>query len=214
MNTEQAKISIQCRPHTISSQSVVVVRFVDSLEFPLTWWDVALALSNSSQFRQQWHQTWASVDFDFQWKPIPLHPKFSETQPFFAVLVPARFPPADVTAYQEYLEQKDEIAIFPNLSGDAQLMIPPATGDYGHIAAFCRTASSDLAQAFWQQLGEILRHAIAHKDTIWCNTHGHGVPWFHLRFDQTFKYAAFPPQGKINRESLNLWYQNIYAQVF
>lgn len=210
MNPEQAETIVQFRPHSISSKEVVVVRFVNSSGHPLSWWAVAEALSNSPEFRQQWHQTWANVGFDFQWKPVPLHPEFSETQPFFVVLVPASFPPADARAYREYLQKKDEIAVFPNLSGDAQLMIPPATGDYGHIAAFCQTAPPDLSQAFWQKLGEMVRHAIACKDTIWCNTHGHGVPWFHLRFDKTFKYAAFPPRGKINRESIHLWYQNIY----
>ncbi|MDJ0662255.1 MAG: hypothetical protein QNJ42_22615 [Crocosphaera sp.] len=49
---------------------------------------------------------------------------------------------------------------------------------------------------------------------MWCNTHGHGVPWMHIRFDQTLKYAAFPPYGHINKISQTQWYENIYLKAF
>jgi hypothetical protein len=208
------EIAAQCVPFSLSSHRVTVVRFLKAGEMPLTWWAVAEALSQSPHFRQHWHHTWAEVGFDFQWKPIPLHPEFSQTHPFFAVLVPATFPPADATAYREYLQDNNEIAFFPNLSGDAQLLIPPASGDYGHMAAFCRGAPADLYHVFWAKAAEIVRQAIERNETMWCNTHGHGVPWFHLRCDRTFKYIAFPPRGTINRDSLNLWYHNIYDRVF
>ncbi len=49
---------------------------------------------------------------------------------------------------------------------------------------------------------------------MWCNTHGHGVPWMHIRLDQTLKYPAFPPYGTIDETSQKQWYETIYLKVF
>jgi hypothetical protein len=51
------------------------------------------------------------------------------------------------------------------------------------------------------------------KQSVWCNTYSHGVPWMHLCFDRTFKYTAFPPSGRIDAASQNFWYENIYAVI-
>jgi hypothetical protein len=201
---------------TLAGRDTVVIRFVDCDRLPFTWSAIAQGLCQEQAFRETWNQTWADVPFDFQWKPVPIHSTSATTQPFFAVLVPASFRKADPSAYQEYLQKLDDklVADFTNLSGDAHLIIPRATGDYGHIAAFCRLASQDLIHAFWTRVGEITTSAIDKTDSIWCNTHGHGVPWMHIRCDRHLKYTAFPPSGTIDDASQALWYQSIYAIAY
>lgn len=201
----------------IAKRDTIVVRFVDRNRLPFTWFAIAQGLCQSEAFRNTWNQTWADIPFDFQWKPVPIHSTWATTQPFFAVLVPSFFGEADPSAYQEHLEKlddKDLVADFTNLSGDAHLIIPQAKGDYGHIGAFCRLASQDLIHALWTRVGEITTSAISQEHSIWCNTHGHGVPWMHIRCDRTLKYIAFPPSGAIDDASQALWYQSIYAIVY
>ncbi len=146
---------------------------------------------------------------------MPIHPTSATTKPFFAVVVPSSFSPANSSAYREHLQRlrtNDLIADFANLSGDARLIIPKATGAYGHMAAFCREALGDLPQALWTRVGEIAVEAIQQEDSVWCNTHGHGVPWMHVRFDRTLKYTAFPPSGAIDATSQAFWYRQIYRE--
>ena len=199
-----------------SGQNCWVVRFHQPDGQVFSWTDLAQGLVASAAVRSHWNQTWADIPTDFMWKPVPIHPEFIHS-PFFAVAVPSSFPSADATAFREHLQQltaDNAIAIFPNLSGEAQLVVPPTTGDYGHIRAFCRNASPALANRLWTEVGRIANQTIKQGAIAWCNTHGHGVPWMHVRFDRNHKYAAFPPYGAITVTSQQRWYNDIYAQVY
>ncbi len=200
----------------VARKEAVLVTFVDSQGESLSWAQIAQLLIKNADFRQRWNQTWAELPFDFEWKPVPLHPYTAETHPFFAIAFPATFRPADPNDFLPHLQNLAPnrlTATFSNFSGDAQLLVPQVTGEYGHIAAFCRTAGTVAMHALWQQVGERCQHAIAQKQAVWCNTHGHGVPWLHIRFDQKLKYAAFPPRGNISANSQAIWYQQIYQPV-
>ncbi len=202
----------------LENRKIRVVRFENSQGIPYTWLSITQALSEQSQFRNLWNGILADTPFDFQWKPIPIHPQCVKSYPFFVVLVSSSFPVvANPKAYQKYLNQLCEqelIATFTNLSGDATLIIPRATGQYGHIRSFCQQASRSLMEALWQGVGKLTLEKILRKETFWCNTHGHGVPWLHIRFDRQLKYTAFPPRGEINQDSQQQWYQNIYAKAY
>ncbi|MGK7945696.1 MAG: hypothetical protein AB4058_14630, partial [Microcystaceae cyanobacterium] len=184
---------------------------------PYSWFSIAQKLSENRSFRILWNKTLAEISFDFQWKPVPIHPLFAKSYPFFTVLVPSSFPPSNPSAYRQYLNQLSQLELittFHNLSRDALLLIPKDTGDYGHIASFCRQAEPDLIQTLWQEVGKLTLKAIIKQDIVWCNTHGHGVPWMHIRFDKTLKYAVFPPDGKITQITQNQWYHDIYLKAF
>ena len=188
----------------------------DQAGVPLSWQQIAQRLAYEAHFCDQWNQTWASLPFDFEWKPVPIHPYTASTHPFFAIVFPAQFRPADPTDFERYLnalESQEQTASFANFSGDAELLVPAKTGNYGHIAAFCRTAPTTAFRALWQQVGRRCLAAIESDRAVWCNTHGHGVPWLHIRFDSRLKYAAFPPRGNITANSQAIWYQQIYGQV-
>lgn len=198
-------------------REMLVVRFIDAAGVPFDWSAIAGGLCRVPEFRELWHRIWAEIPFDFQWKPVPIYPGFASSHPFFAVVVPSSFRVANPAAYQEHLQvlaSNDLVAVFPNLSGDAQLVVPQALGSYGHMAAFCRTAPSDLLHCLWTRVGELADVAIQQGSAVWCNTHGHGVPWMHVRFDRSLKYAVFPPYGALNKANQILWYQTIYAIAY
>ncbi len=201
----------------LNGKAVTVIQLVDKQGIPYSWLTIAEGLVKDSLFRELWNQILAEIPFDFQWKPVPIHPKFAKTYPFFAVLVPSQFPSSNPSAYRKYLNQlshEELITTFPNLSGDALLLIPKDTGDYGHIADFCRNADNKLIQTLWKEVGKLTYQAIIDEQIMWCNTHGHGVPWMHIRLDQTLKYAAFPPYGTIDETSQKQWYETIYLRIF
>ncbi len=197
----------------VADKRATLITFGDDEEMPFSWLQIANALVEQADFRERWNQTWASLDFDYEWKPIPIHPYTAQSHPFFVIAFPATFRPANPTDFKPYLQDlspSELTATFANFSGDAQLLVPKPTGDYGHIAAFCRTADPKTMHTLWQQVGKMCVEAIAHQDSVWCNTHGHGVPWLHVRFDSRLKYAAFPPRGSISANSQAIWYQQIY----
>lgn len=214
--SQAAAISVKQAPVEIEGRQAQLTAFRAANNKPLTWQQVAQRLTANSDFRLLWNQTWAELPFDFEWKPVPIHPYTAKTRAFFVIAFPAKFRPANPQDFQHYLDELapgELTAKFDNHSGDAQLLIPARTGEYGHIAAFCRTAKVEAVQALWQEVGKICERAITQKKRIWCNTHGHGVPWLHVRFDQRLKYSVFPPRGSISANSQAIWYERIYAQV-
>ncbi len=208
--------SIKSKPHQPIPDEAKLISLIDEEGCPFSWQAVAQGLIDDAEFCQRWNRIWADLPFDFEWKPVPIHPNTAQTQPFFAVVCPATFRASDPSDFQSQLRSLPPhqlTATFRNLSNDAQLLIPANTGDYGHMAAFCRTALPDHQRELWARVGEICIKAIAQQIPTWCNTHGHGVPWLHIRFDSRLKYTSFPPQGRIDANSQAIWYEQIYAQI-
>lgn len=206
--TETATLQIEGRACTVA-------RFRTANGTVLTWPEVAAVLRADAAFRVTWNDCWAT-DSDTMWKPVPIHPS-TRAAPFFAVVVPSRFPAADASAFRTRLAAlapDDVVTSFANLGGTSHLVVPAERGDYGHLAAFCRTASVAEVDAFWQEVGRHAQRAIDAGSAAWCNTHRHGVPWLHVRFDPTHKYAAFPPRGPITEASQTAWYCRYYDPAF
>ena len=212
------QISQQMPKEAIVRQTIVeiahkkahLISFADAQGSLFSWEQIARALAEANDFCSLWNQTWADLPFDFEWKPVPIHPYTAQTHPFFAIAFPAKFRPANPHDFSQYLDAlgaEESVATFENFSGDARLLAPKNVGEFGHIAAFCRTASKEMRRALWKQVGEICLGAIAQEKPVWCNTHGHGVPWLHVRFDSRLKYSAFPPRGNITANSQAIWYR-------
>ena len=214
---DPADLQVDRQPIKLRASQLFVIRFRHPRHDVLTWPHITTLLVQSPPFRLLWNQTWADLPTDFMWKPVPIHPAFAMNHPFFVAIAPSSFRSANSSAYRSHLNRlhsDQRVAIFPNLSGDAQLVVPEATGAYGHIRAFCQLAPQPLWDDFWQSIGMLAQEAIENQSSIWCNTHGHGVPWMHVRFDPTHKYAAFPPYGPITEHSQQQWYNSIYCSAF
>lgn len=99
---------------------------------------------------------------------------------------------ADASAFADAFARapEDAVVCFPNLGGDAELVVPrPLTADaaYAHLAAFLRTAPPAQVRALWRATGRALREVLGPAPR-WLSTSGLGVPWLHLRLDTRPKY--------------------------
>lgn len=90
-----------------------------------------------------------------------------------------------------------EVRRFPNLSGDAELIVPApgdAPGGYPHLTAFLRRAPAAQVHALWAELGRAIdRWHEARRSRVWVSTAGLGVTWLHVRLDSRPKYVKWGP---------------------
>lgn len=104
---------------------------------------------------------------------------------------------ADDSDFAEHLIGSDAVAVFPNLGGDALLIVPrkiAAAECYGHIAAFLRAAPREQQHALFHTLAlQIEEELAASPKRFWVSTSGLGVPWVHVRLDSYPKYYQHRP---------------------
>jgi len=102
---------------------------------------------------------------------------------------------ADDTDFAEYLLCKETVAVFPNLSGDACLIVPRqivGAECYAHFAAFVRGAPREQQHALLRSLAlETEKRLDASSNRFWISTAGLGVPWVHVRLDERPKYYQY-----------------------
>lgn len=88
-----------------------------------------------------------------------------------------------------------DVLVFPNLGGDALLIVPRPVGRlaaYPHLAAFLRLAPHTQVHALWEAVARSAREKVG-ATPIWLSTAGLGVYWLHIRFDTRPKYYSFAP---------------------
>ena len=122
-------------------------------------------------------------------------------QPFEFVLVNspglARAEPETI-AFQDYFNSDIDgngVVSFPNLGGDAVLVVPcPHTDEaaYTHLANFIRMAPDEQVDAFWEKVGDAISDLVADRPR-WLSTAGFGVFWLHVRLDTRPKYYKHHP---------------------
>ncbi|MDH3689696.1 MAG: hypothetical protein OEU36_09495 [Gammaproteobacteria bacterium] len=109
--------------------------------------------------------------------------------------------PSDHLAFASYFESADSdegIVSFPNLGGDAFLVVPCPRADfsaYPHIAAFSREAPKAQQHALWKRVGKTLEQHL-YDQPVWLSTSGLGIYWLHIRLDSRPKYYSFAPYKK------------------
>ena len=82
------------------------------------------------------------------------------------------------------------VAAFPNLGGDALLVVPKPErpgSNFCHVQRFYTEASPGLRAEFTRVLAERVLDRCG-RETVWLNAAGAGVPWFHMRLDRGPKY--------------------------
>lgn len=160
------RISFAKWAELIQNSNEFILFFIDLLrkvEFEGYFWEV------KSTNKTEWHNT-----FEF-------------------VIIKSRKLPsieAKNTAFKEFFNTKDAAISFPNLGGDALLVVPIElvnTKHYGHLAAFIRNGDKLKVIGFWKKVGASYQDSIS-ENYIWLSTAGLGVPWLHIRIDKTPKY--------------------------
>jgi hypothetical protein len=108
----------------------------------------------------------------------------------------------EVAAFREHFSSDadaDGVVTFPNLGGDATLVVPCPIGplsSYAHLAAFVRNAPERQKHAL---LGSVGATALSHLSDrpLWISTAGMGVFWLHVRLDSTPKYYRHAPYKRV-----------------
>jgi hypothetical protein len=102
----------------------------------------------------------------------------------------------DFAAHIDPLRGAPHVAAFPNLGGDAELIVPGEAApsvDYAHLAALLRTAPEALKRALWAGVGAGVQRWAARGRPFWISTSGLGVPWVHVRLDTRPKCYVHAP---------------------
>jgi hypothetical protein len=175
------------------------VRFaVERDSQPATFKDVVDAWQTDASFREWFNSLLAGVPFSaFRWE-TPAVTNSTVTRPFeFVVLdAPGLARRLDPDAFaQHFAGAKAGVLAFPNLGGDALLVVPCPIAElsaYGHLAAFVRLAPNEQRHALWQLVGETMARRIEARP-VWLSTAGAGVSWLHVRLDNRPKYYGFGP---------------------
>lgn len=159
---------------------------------------VIRAWQNDPAFRREWNLLLADLPFTaFRWETPPVT-KATLARPFECVVLdsPSLSRPADPEAFAEHFQDGGEDVItFPNLGGDAILIVPHPTnnpGAYTHLADFVRNAPESQRDALWRTVGEAMARRVS-KKPVWLSTAGAGVAWLHLRLDDRPKYYGHEP---------------------
>ena len=153
----------------------------------LSYADALTLWETDSSFRDAFIQTLAACPFSgFRWE-TPAMTNETLDRPFEFVLLQADSlqRPVDPTAFASHFAADDRQSVFafPNLRGDATMIVPAPTGEqtaYGHLASFVRNAPSEQVHELWQVVGRTVREQVSDKP-IWLSTAGMGVSWLHIR---------------------------------
>ena len=106
--------------------------------------------------------------------------------PRFAALRPE----PEVFARELRAADDEGVATFPNLGGDALLVVAAARAApevYGHLAAFLRGAPCEQRRGLWRAVARAVQVRVGSRP-LWLSTAGSGVTWLHVRLDSVPKY--------------------------
>lgn len=165
----------------------------------LRWSDVRRGLERDGDVRAVLTETLRAADgAAFFWECVPWR---AEADPLFAfVTVPSDAlarPRPDPEPFAEHLHaDRAPVHAFPNLGGDAQLVVPAPVGRrdvYAHLADFVRGAPRDQVDALWVALAEQIALWRRTPRPLWVSTSGLGVSWVHVRLDGRPKYITHAP---------------------
>ncbi|MFZ1401167.1 MAG: hypothetical protein WAS33_29955 [Candidatus Promineifilaceae bacterium] len=166
-------------------------------ERPFTTQQILQNWQTNEKFRSFFINLLANAPFEaYFWETPPITQATLE-RPFEFVLVNApqlARVSADRRAFAHYFNH-ESVVDFPNLGGDAHLVVPcpqtPADA-FAHLAAFSRSAPLGQQHDFWQRVGLAVGNGVGERP-LWLSTSGLGVYWLHVRLDARPKYYTFRP---------------------
>lgn len=133
----------------------------------------------------------------FYWENPPLYgARLDQPGEFVLMDAPALAGTApDPAAFRTHFGRGGDVVAFPNLGGDALLIVPEplvGSGVYPHLAAFLRGAPREQVRALWRLTAMRVRDRLG-ETPLWLSTSGSGVAWLHVRIDRRPKYYQYAP---------------------
>jgi hypothetical protein len=189
---DHAMSSTSCKAHleTIDERTVAI-RLLRQAHV-MTWNQVLESWRGDGAAGDALGEALAGLPFAaFHWETPALNLEGLD-RPFECVAVnaPSIDQPPDRAPFDEHLRGADEVVCFPNLGGDALMIVPAHQDDdsaYAHLARFLRHAPTAQQRALWRAVGRELPECLR-DGTVWLNTAGGGVAWLHVRLDRRPKY--------------------------
>lgn len=164
---------------------------------PVPFADVLAAWREDAAFRGFFNALLADSPFAaFRWETPPVTAD-TLSRPFEFVLLdsPGLAHRPDPEAFAEHFDDGQLVVTFPNLGGDAVMVVPCPLADpsaYGHLAVFVRLAPEHQRDALWRAVGEAMARRVGTRP-VWLSTAGAGVSWLHVRLDDRPKYYGYAP---------------------
>ena len=133
----------------------------------------------------------SNIKNTFVWRTSPINNNLSNTykQEF---RVDKQLPiHQDYTAFKKYFKHSKDVVAFLNLSKDTILVVPVPrkNKNYATIKHFIDNASVSQQKQVWKKVAHVARClSKLQGDDIYISTHGHGVPYTHIRIGFTARY--------------------------
>tara|TARA_Y100001970_G_scaffold225915_1_gene279149 strand:- start:791 stop:1933 length:1143 start_codon:yes stop_codon:yes gene_type:complete len=134
------------------------------------------------------------IKTQFYWRTSPINKDASSICKMEFAPVTTLNETYNCDAFSEYFTKKTQpymVVSFPNISKDTQLIVPKSTNKkqkFTYIKDFIDTATKEQQHQLWKTVAKEIRKSLQNNDTLWINTHGHGVPCLHIRLDTKPKY--------------------------
>jgi len=164
---------------------------------PATFADVLRGWQDDAALRALYNDALANAPWSaFRWETPPVTAATANRAFEFVVLdSPGLAPSPDRDAFAGHFKgaPDDGIVAFPNLGGDAIMVVPcerAAPSAYAHLAAFVRGAPAPQRHALWQRVAQTMLGRLSGQP-VWLSTAGAGVSWLHVRLDDRPKYYSF-----------------------
>ncbi len=166
---------------------------------PVSFAEVLARWQGDADFRAFFSGLLGAAPFTaFRWETPPVSTATVD-RPFEFVLLdsPGLAQQPDARAFAEHFRGAAgaRVVTFPNLGGDAVLVVPCPEGPpsaYGHLAAFLRHAPESQRHELWTAVGQAMQREL-NPDPLWLSTAGAGVSWLHVRLDRRPKYYGHGP---------------------
>jgi hypothetical protein len=178
---------------------------VDRYDQPASYSTVLRALRVDNSFRSLFNMALAECPYAaFRWEtpPVSAH-TLSRRFEFVLLNSPGLVRQPDRAAFGQHFRSaaSDGVVVFPNLGGDAVLVVPCPLADdsaYGHLAAFVREAPEPQQHALWKAVATAMADRVSRR-VVWLSTAGGGVSWLHVRLDDRPKYYGYAPYAEAAR---------------
>eukprot|EP00960_Hanusia_phi_P013863 406318-Hanusia_phi.AAC.4 len=180
----------------------VIAKFTQGNDV-ITWKKCIELLNSSDDFKTLLVNVMNSVPFkSYFWETIPFSDRTAGTIGFQFVCLNApnlEGLQADCTSFGS---AHGQIRVFPSLSRDAVLVVPPdrsADGEFGHFThCYVGLRNFDAQGRGQYRKVHVIDQAgnfsmLGPTVPVWVNTEGSGVPWLHLRIDTRPKYYHYDP---------------------
>lgn len=163
----------------------------------LDWYTVLEAWRERTELAAALGAALAELPFTaFRWEtPAMTSDRLETSFECVAVDDPALDVRPDPSPFAEHLRDDRPVVRFPNLGGDAVMVVPCHQAwafAYAHIAAFVRRAPREQQRELWREVALAMDERLGDRP-VWLSTAGAGVAWLHVRLDDRPKYYAYAP---------------------